>query len=185
MGRKSTIHEYLGKTIGGVVLIKEAGFSKRDGRKLVECKCENCGKNFIATFHNVYRGNYKSCGCLQHATSINNPKWMGHGEIGKTFFIRLRHGAEARNLEFKIKIEDIWELFLKQNRKCALSGESLTLPKTASDSESNASLDRIDANKGYIKGNLQWVTKEINIMKQKMNNEYFLKLINKINEYNK
>jgi hypothetical protein len=37
-------------------------------------------------------------------------------------------------------------------------------------------LDRIDSNLGYVVGNVQWVLKEINIMKHTMSHDYFINL---------
>ena len=42
-----------------------------------------------------------------------------------------------------------------QNRKCAITGDEL--PNIL-----RASLDRIDSSKGYIEGNVQWVTAQAN-----------------------
>ena len=39
-----------------------------------------------------------------------------------------------------------------------------------------ASLDRIDSNKGYIKGNVQFISTAINYMKNNMSNEDTIKL---------
>lgn len=36
------------------------------------------------------------------------------------------------------------------------------------------SLDRVDSSKGYIRGNIQWVTKRINWMKGDLSMEEFL-----------
>lgn len=44
------------------------------------------------------------------------------------------------------------------------------------DTTGTASLDRIDSSKGYIKGNIQWVHKDINKMKNNYNQAYFINL---------
>ena len=36
------------------------------------------------------------------------------------------------------------------------------------------SLDRIDSSKGYEENNVQWVHKDINLMKNKYDNKYFI-----------
>ena len=69
------------------------------------------------------------------------------------------------------------ELFLKQNRKCALTGQSIFFAKTTREHDSKqttASLDRIDSNNGYIEGNVQWVHKKLNMMKQAMPDQEFI-----------
>ena len=184
MGRKSTLFKFLNKTIGGIVILKSLGHKYSSDREIVLCKCLACKKEFEAQFHNVYRGNYKSCGCLQHALSNKNPKWKGIGDISASYFCSLRRGARIRNLCFNITLEEIWRLFLEQNKKCALSGKELKFSTFRNDYKANASLDRIDSSKGYTIDNVQWVDKDINFMKQSMNNQEFLNIVKKIYEVN-
>jgi len=42
--------------------------------------------------------------------------------------------------------------------------------------QQTASLDRIDSSKGYIEGNVQWVHRKINMMKQSYTQEEFIEL---------
>lgn len=128
------------------------------------CKCD-CGNTKEIIGYNLRGGHSKSCGCEVHKTKSRHQKWTGHNELSGTFFSAIRDGARHRNLEFDISIEYIWELFLKQNRQCALSGLVLTLPQKCKDVDKTASLDRIDSTKGYVKGNVQWIHKDINLMK--------------------
>jgi hypothetical protein len=78
-----------------------------------------------------------------------------------TQFGRIKRSAEARNIEFNVSIEYLWELWEKQNGCCAITGDPL-------DSIRKASLDRIDSSKGYIEGNVQWVTYRANVSKHTM-----------------
>lgn len=182
MGRKSTVNEFLGKKIGGIVIKEKLDIT--DGRLFVNCECLSCKKMFRASFHNVYRGKYKSCGCLQHAYNCKNPKWRGVGEISQSFVYAIKRGAKERKLRFNIPIKYLWELFQQQSRKCALSGLELRFQTTRKDYDATASLDRIDSSKGYIKGNVQWVHKNINYMKQEMTNEEFFHWIELIHKHN-
>ena len=70
-------------------------------------------------------------------------------------------------------MEYAWDLFLKQNRQCALTGLPLTI---AMHGNGNASLDRIDSLLGYEEGNVQWVHKHINLMKNALDENYFIKM---------
>lgn len=75
------------------------------------------------------------------------------------------------------------KLFLKQNRKCILSGIEIGFPKAwgvKSKTNITASLDRIDSSKGYVKGNVQWVHKTINSMKMNMSDINFIDLCKKV-----
>ena len=181
MGRPCILNQFLNKQIGGIEILRS--LEKKNGRHLVECLCLSCKKVFSAQFHNVYRGNYKSCGCLQFTENSRNPRWKGHGEISASFLYALKLGAKRRNLSFQITNEYLWDLFQQQERKCVFTGEILTLPQNRKETQYTASVDRIDASKGYIKGNVQWVHRDVNFSKQQMNNQQFLQLIKKIYEY--
>jgi hypothetical protein len=45
-------------------------------------------------------------------------------------------------------------------------------------------IDRIDSNQGYIEGNIQWVHKDVNIMKMKMTDEKFIGWCHIISKFN-
>ena len=65
----------------------------------------------------------------------------------------------------------MWDLYLKQNKKCALTGLDICFgiygnDKLGGTRPQTASLDRIDSTKGYLVGNVQWVHKDINNIKQ-------------------
>jgi uncharacterized protein YeeX (DUF496 family) len=47
------------------------------------------------------------------------------------------------------------------------------------------SLDRIDSKIGYVKGNVQWIHKHINNMKQDYDNDYFISMCELISKINK
>ena len=86
---------------------------------------------------------------------------------------------KKRNHKFSISIQYAWNLFLKQKRKCALTGMDLVFGKSMKEVESGAttaSLDRIDNKLGYIKGNVHWVHKDINFMKQGFDLNYFIEM---------
>jgi hypothetical protein len=84
------------------------------------------------------------------------------------YFKSLERGAKRRKLTFNIVLEDIGDLWEKQEHKCVYSGEILIQKKSkkAKKGDYTASLDRIDSKKGYELGNLQWVDKEINKFKR-------------------
>jgi hypothetical protein len=112
--------------------------------------------------------------------------WKGYEELSGRYWNRVLRGAKERNLEVSITIEDAYEKFLKQNKKCALSGVNLILPfRGKMFYEGNASLDRIDSSKGYTKSNIQWLEKKINIMKMDLKQEDFIRLCEDICFYTK
>jgi hypothetical protein len=183
MGRKSTVDKFLNKNLGGVKLIEELDI--REGRLFVKCLCLICEKIFEAKFHNIYKGHYKSCGCQRFKKSNKNPKWKGVGLVSASYFFSLKKGAKDRGLSFLITLQEIWDLFKKQNGKCALSGIELKFNSERKMHDGNASLDRINSEIGYIISNVQWVDKTINMSKQQMNNEQFIKMCKEVYEYSK
>jgi len=72
-------------------------------------------------------------------------------------------------------LNKLWE---KQDDKCAYTGIELTLPKGhRSDPRFLASIDRIDSNIGYLKGNVQVVSTCINLMKTTLSHEEVLEFL--------
>jgi hypothetical protein len=108
-------------------------------------------------------------------------QWNGVGEISGNTWNGILRGAKARKIEFSITKEYAWNLYLLQHRKCALSNEIIYFGAT-NKSPSTASLDRIDSTKGYVEGNVQWLHKDVNIMKNRFTQERFLQLCKSIAE---
>jgi len=155
------------------------------------CKCD-CGNEVISNSSMLRSGDSQSCGCYNREISSkihsgkNNKGWTGYEEISGTFWYDLQQSALKRNIKFDITIEQIWDLFLKQNRKCSLSGLDIRFsPNLKKQRElGTASLDRIDSNKPYIIDNIQWVHKHVNNMKQWYNQDYFIIMCKTIGDYN-
>ncbi|MFZ9145743.1 MAG: hypothetical protein ACO21H_00705 [Sediminibacterium sp.] len=148
-----------------------------------KCFCHNCNsyKDLISPLLNSRR---KSCGCYKLTRGSKSPYWKGVGDIPKVYLNQLKNNASKRNLEYNISKEYLWDLFEKQEKKCALSGIDLIFGRFGRDNIT-ASLDRINSSIGYVEGNVQWVHKHVNYMKLNHTQEYFLELCNKIIEYNK
>ena len=153
---------------------------KSDGSRVMLWKFRCfCGKEFYARPSNFFgkHADSKSCGCSQNikAKGKENPLWEGIGDISGDYFNSIKHGAfrKSRILEFSISKEYIWNLFIQQNKKCALTGLDIKID-SSSKLNSTASLDRIDSSKGYIENNIQWVHKVINKMKWDLNQDDFI-----------
>lgn len=177
-----SIEKNIGKIFNGVKLLCRSANSEK--RVFADCECIHCGNIIKAELWNVLGGYYKSCGCLKHAFNAKSPRWKGFGEISLTYFNRLKNSSKKRNLEFSVKIDELWDLFIKQDRKCALSGLDIRFPHSRIDYEATASLDRINSKIGYNKDNIQWVHKDVNYAKQSMDNFEFLDLVKKIYHFN-
>lgn len=95
-------------------------------------------------------------------------------------------GAAARNIPFKIQPGFAWQLFQKQDGKCALTGWSIYFGVLGFGGQrigKSASLDRIDSSKPYWKTNVQWVHKDVNRMKNNFPEERLLEMCQAIVEH--
>jgi hypothetical protein len=152
---------------------------KGGGHIQYECKCD-CGNIKNVVYSSLVRGMTKSCGCLRIEKMKQKPqnahsRWLGYGEMSGRFFRAIEKNAQKRNLEFKLTKEFIWNLFIKQDKKCALTGLELSFSSKHHSSDGVASLDRIDSSKGYTINNVQWVHKDINKMKLTHSDQDFIK----------
>ncbi len=134
------------------------------------CLCE-CGNERPWT-HNAIWYASKKCRCEEVKS---------YREISGSFFSSMRFGAKKRNLNFDVTVEEIYELFEKQQGKCALSGVDIVL--SLNYKFKTASLDRIDSSKGYTLSNIQWIHKNLNEMKSDYSQEEFIDWARKIAAY--
>lgn len=181
--RAHNFKDLTGKTFGNLTVLRMAGQDK--GHRIIwECLC-NCGKKCFTMGCRLNSGRAASCGCSHNSRGTNNPKWEGYGKLPKTHFNDYLHSAKKRNIEFSISIEDAWNKFEEQGGRCAISGVLLEFYVRRKDKSSKtASLDRIDSSKGYILDNIQWIHKDINIMKLDYSMEEFIEWCKIITENN-
>lgn len=131
------------------------------------CLCD-CGNKKEILTSSLKAGRTGSCGCdrsqYNKISGPNSKNYTGFKEISGTFWKGYKHGAKRRKIIFDMSIEYAWSVFELQEQKCALSGVKLEF-RSGKNSNTTASIDRIDNSKGYIKGNIQWVHKKINLMR--------------------
>lgn len=165
-----------GKVFGNLTVLEDHIKKGNNYYWLCECWCGIRKRIFAGS---LTSGNSKTCGCGLKKEKHLNGQWTGHMEISGTIWGVIRRNAVARNLEFSISIEESYNLYLKQNRMCAISGLPISFksPRTAS-------LDRINSNIGYNIENVQWINADINRMKWDFSQEYFLKMCKLISENN-
>lgn len=136
------------------------------------CKCDCNNIKEIRETHIKY-GNVVSCGCMRIGTT--NPRWKGYNEISTRYYRSIKNGAKKRGFSFNITYKDMWDQYLKQNKKCALSGLPIYFSKRSGClKDGNASLDRIDSSKGYESDNIQWLEKRLNTMKMDCSQKDFI-----------
>lgn len=167
-----------GKSFNNLVILCRAG-SNRQGGSTWLCKCI-CGAEKVYSSDHLTRktGAVKSCGCQAIKAGQDHAQWTGAGEISGNWWSshvgRERKQTSRKKIVVDVTIEEAWQLFLQQDRRCALSGVPLTISPTGK--YNTASVDRIDSAKGYTLENIQWVHKDVNFMKRTYSVEYFIKM---------
>lgn len=147
------------------------------------CKCE-CGNTRIVRCTHLTGGSVKSCGCLSKKTKSNHPRWKGYNEISRRTWNSILNSAQRRSIDVTITIEEAWNIFIKQNEQCALTGLPLKFASRDNKWDGTASLDRIDSDKPYSRENVQWVHKDVNLMKHTLTTQKLIEYSKLIYFYN-
>lgn len=170
---------------------------RKHNRKTVLVTCDYCGKIFEKVASEVKRNaekgrkNYCSRECVGRAASERQFGKKRGPATGKN----LQHLQEIcgnrrdpytpyrytyrcvlrRYKDVDISIDDLVEQWEKQKGICPYTGYQLILPENGNvktvDFFHRASLDRIDSTKGYVKGNIQFISTPINFLKSNKTDE--------------
>lgn len=170
-------------------------------RKLITLICDCCGKEFqkpLSEYNrNVKLGRKNYCsricsGKSNKNLSLSNEKYdiSQHSGNRRDEFSPFRYTMRCikrRSKEINIDLEYLKLIWEQQNGICPYTNLKLTLPEDNNINDLNiiyrASLDRIDSSKGYIKGNVQFVSTPINLMKQQMSDLETKKFLKQISSY--
>lgn len=164
--------------IFGKLLVRKLKKTNSANQTIWECTC-TCGNTIDVKGYYLRRGKV-DCGCSLRPKE--NTVFSGVGELYKSHFTSIYRNAKNRNIPFDITIEECYNLYIEQNKKCNLSGVDIKLGKNG---DRTASLDRIDSTLGYTIDNIHWVHKDINTMKWNLNVSDFLKYCRKVYEHTK
>ena len=175
-------------TIGNWEVLSER--YKKDNIWYNDCQCI-CGtirpvRNWWLTHSKTF-----SCGC---SNTKGRFKSKCVGELSLSYFTSFKFNRKSKNIYFseEITLDYLWELFLKQNRKCAISGVDIFLnPRWSKQNKGQqteiiqtASIDRINNSLGYTKDNIQWVHKDINYMRGGLSIETFVAFCKEVYLFN-
>lgn len=161
--------------------------------KTVKCICDKCQKEFLKNQNEYNRSKllgrkyYCSRICSATGNALHFGKKVNRIPPKKgpanPFLYYIRNCKRRGQHDFDLTIEYLKELWDNQGGKCAYSRLDLKLnnhSKRDADIRYTASVDRIDSGKGYIKGNIQFISTAINYMKHTMSHEHTVEFLNQL-----
>ena len=160
-------YDIIGKKFNKLQVISRAE-NRNTRQSWWTCKCD-CGSIKDIRGIKLINGLTKSCGCIKKNNYAYN--FSGIGDLSGKYWSRIKKHALKRNLDFDLTLAEAWEVFNKQNGKCALSGLEIILERNLEKKGQTASLDRIDSSKGYSKDNIQWVHVDVNKLKNNLSED--------------
>lgn len=154
-------------------------------------KCAKC--YMFKNISNYYTDKSSSTGlqsyCIEcHKEKIYESQSKLNGYITKMLN---KIKKDFYNIEDNITKEDILEIYIQQDKKCALTGELLSyyngpqLTENKYESRYNICIDKIEKNKNYSKENIILIGRIVSKMKNDIDMKSFIHLCEIISEKNK
>ena len=183
--------EEIGKRYGSIVILKFLG------KRIVSFKCD-CGEEKNGDIYDIKRGRIISCGCSRGTeerrgisrknalTNIKNGSFLPGSSLTKEtkfkYLFKCINNKVGHKKNESLTIQEIEEVWVKQEGRCAYTGVKLLLPTHTLNKPSKnpweiASVDRIDSSMAYCKNNIQFVSRTINLAKSSMTHEQMLEFI--------
>lgn len=146
-------------------------YSKYPSKIKVKLPCKVCGK--MVSRSSSYSGvNY----CSKDCKYVGNPP-----DYFKYYYNQAFKRASKTGKEFNLTPSYLEELFYNtQGGVCSIIGNELKLCHKSINTyklHEQASLDRIDNSRGYVKGNVRFVSLGINYMKNRRNDDELYEML--------
>lgn len=163
-----------GRIFGELTVLEKIAtgrYSSGNVYHIYKCRC-SCGSICEKRSVSLVRGDSVCCHDCSHRKVSKTTKI---GNIPSRIKCSIRYRSDEKGIPFDVDDEYLWNLYLQQDKKCALTGVNITFGEYARNKkDTTASLDRIDSSKGYTKDNVQWVHKHINKMKLDSTEDEFI-----------
>lgn len=187
-----------GEIFGDFTVISEEVEFTNDNKIKYNVKCKCGHEQTIRAYFLITKRQTCCRTCSQRKAVYKFPKRRnfvdkthdGIGNFTKTTYGHFKIGAKRRNIKWdeNLTIKFLWDLFIKQNKKCNLSGIDINFTENRVNSNvdfknTTASLDRINSLDSYNINNVQWVHKDINRMKWAFDQKHFINLCKLVVNY--
>lgn len=169
--------------------------------KKIKLTCPICGTEYEKSKSEYERNiklgrkSYCSLKCvgysnIPHLPKDGNPEFLiaaNKRDEFSPFRSHLKNARMRKNKQLNLSLEYLKELWEKQKGKCPYTGWNLQNPPTTSSKlewiPDRASLDRIDSSKGYIKGNVQFVSMIAQFAKNKFTEDQLLEFCKSVSDF--
>ena len=178
----------IGLRFGYGVVIDKASLRKENNRQewVLKCDCGNIYQAKTCQLTGPKNRRSISCKCKQYdpmnKEKMREPNIIGHKNLTSSIWNIYKTNSRKKKIEFNITSEYAYNVYILQNKKCVYTGWNIDFGKIIiidgrkTIIDKTASMDRINNKKGYIEGNIQWVNKHVNLMKNSHSEEYFLEI---------
>lgn len=151
---------------------------------MVTLQCDNCGSDFErrqTDVNNSRRRGMTASFCSRscsvgHSNRVreNKPGWAekfrGSDRDSLSPFRVYIRNCKQRSREMDVDAEYLKDLWDRQAGKCPYTGLKMVLPESTTNSNLDtpwhASLDRVDSERGYVRGNVEFVCQFVNLGKR-------------------
>jgi len=172
----------------------------------IKLVCEHCLVEFEREKkeHTRNTKKHRKVYCGRRCTALANPvlqyrakhpdlSILRRGKVADKFspfrrhLLNIKQHIKRSNLELSITLQDIYEVWHKQNGVCPYSGWQLVNFDTCGDklafAPNRATIDRIDSSKGYTKDNIQFVSFIAQYAKNSFHEDELLKFCKEVVKY--
>jgi phage FluMu protein Com len=148
-------------------------------------RCNSCGQEKTASeFSADNKKTCLVCKVRKHEQYVSED----HKRFLRTLYTKaksaVKNGKRAEHVKWHISADDLIKLWAEQEGRCAVSGVILTHHKDGSGyKDFNASIDRINNERGYTPDNIRLVCYRANIMRHSLSGDMFYWWIRTINDF--
>lgn len=155
---------------------------KERTRSKYSFECVDCGEKYKRTYKPSKDNRCHKCAIAKiikdnGGVTLN---YTGTTNFAGGTYAQWKCSAKRRGYEWTITKEVVEKKFEDQKGVCALSGIKME-PRTKS--PYRPSIDRIDSKKGYVEGNFQFICSMVNVMKNKFDEDNFIRMCGLIAKY--
>jgi hypothetical protein len=120
----------VGRRFSSLVVKADSGTKNKIGERLWVAVCD-CGQRVPVTAYGLRSGRDTHCGCGGKPEEQQREQKQDVGGLTAKRWAKIVVGAKRRNEPLPIDQKTAWELFLKQGRRCAVTGREISIERAA------------------------------------------------------